>query len=103
MEQAIEASGAEIIPEALRRMDPSKPEHSYVYEYIKRRNLTIMPTTAACYSAKEAILCAQLAGEALDTNLVKLEVIGDEKTLCPDNEGLLEAAKVLIDDGFIVM
>jgi thiazole synthase len=103
MEQAIEASGAEIVTVAIRRMDPAKPEHSYVYDFIKRKGLTIMPNTAGCFSAKDAILTAQLAREALDTNFVKLEVIGDEKTLFPDNEGLLEAAKELVNDGFIVM
>lgn len=103
MEAAIEASGAEIVTVAIRRMDPSKPEHSYVYDFIKRKGLTILPNTAACYSVKDAVLTAQLAREALDTNLVKLEVIGDEQTLFPDNEGLLEAAKELVNDGFDVM
>lgn len=103
MEAAITASGAEIVTVAIRRIDPAKPEHSYVYEYIKRRGLTILPNTAGCYTVKDAVLTSQLAREALDTNLIKLEVIGDEKTLFPDNEGLLEAAKELIADGFIVM
>jgi thiazole synthase len=103
MEQAIVASGAEIVTVAIRRMDPAKPEHSYVYDFIKRQGLTILPNTAACYSVKDAVLTAQLGREALETNLVKLEVIGDEKTLFPDNEGLLEAAKILVDDGFVVM
>jgi len=103
MEQAIAASGAQIVTVALRRMDPARPEHSAVYEFIKRKGLIILPNTAGCYSAKDAILTAQLAREALETNLVKLEVIGDEQTLFPDNEGLLEAARALIADGFIVM
>ena len=103
MEAAIAASGAEIVTVAIRRMDPARPEHSYVYEFIKRQGLTILPNTAGCYTVKDAVLTAQLAREALDTNLVKLEVIGDEKTLFPDNEGLLEAAKELIAEDFIVM
>ena len=103
MEAAITASGAEIVTVAIRRMDPARPEHSYVYEFIKRKGLTILPNTAGCYTVKDAVLTAQLAREALDTNLVKLEVIGDEKTLFPDNEGLLEAAKELIAEDFIVM
>jgi thiazole synthase len=103
MEAAIEASGAEIVTVAIRRMDPAKPEHSYVYDFIKRKGLTILPNTAACYSVKDAVLTAQLAREALGTNLIKLEVIGDENTLFPDNEGLLEAAKILVEDGFVVM
>lgn len=103
MAQAIEASGAEIITVAIRRMPVDKPEFSYVYEFIKDKGLTIMPNTAGCFCAKDAILTAQLGREALETNLVKLEVIGDEKTLFPDNEGLLEAAKELVNDGFTVM
>ncbi|HEY3379470.1 MAG TPA: thiazole synthase [Armatimonadota bacterium] len=103
MAQAIEASGAEIVTVAIRRMEPGKPEHSYVYEYIKAHNLTIMPNTAGCYTVKDAVLTAQLGREALETDLVKLEVIGDEKTLFPDNEGLLEAAKILVAEGFTVM
>ncbi|HEY3418236.1 MAG TPA: thiazole synthase [Armatimonadota bacterium] len=103
MEQAILASGAEIVTVAIRRMDPAKPEHSYVYDFIKRNKLTILPNTAGCYTVKDAVLTAQLAREALETDLIKLEVIGDEKTLFPDNEGLLEAAKELVADGFTVM
>ncbi|MHB9022675.1 MAG: thiazole synthase [Armatimonadota bacterium] len=103
MEQAILASGAEVVTVAIRRMDPAKPEHSYVYDFIKRNKLTILPNTAGCYTVKDAVLTAQLAREALETELIKLEVIGDENTLFPDNEGLLEAAKELIADGFTVM
>jgi thiazole synthase len=103
MAQAIEASGAEIVTVAIRRMSPSTAEHSHVYEFIKQRGLTVLPNTAGCYTAKDAILTAQLAREALETNLIKLEVIGDEQTLFPDNEQLLEATKVLVDDGFQVM
>lgn len=103
MVQAIEASGAEIVTVAIRRMPVENPEYSYVYDFIKQKGLTIMPNTAGCYSVKDAVLTAELGREALDTNLVKLEVIGDEKTLFPDNEGLLEAAKELISQGFIVM
>jgi len=103
MVQAIEASGAEIVTVAIRRMPVDQPEYSYVYEFIKQKGLTILPNTAGCYTVKDAILTAQLGREALDTELVKLEVIGDEKTLFPDNEGLLEAAKELIADGFTVM
>lgn len=103
MAQAIEASGAQIVTVAIRRMPVDNPEYSNVYEFIKQKGLIIMPNTAGCYSVKDAVLTAELGREALDTNLVKLEVIGDEKTLFPDNEGLLEAAKELISQGFIVM
>lgn len=103
MSQAVEASGAQIVTVAIRRMPVDNPEYSNVYEFIKQKRLIIMPNTAGCYSVKDAVLTAELGREALDTNLVKLEVIGDEKTLFPDNEGLLEAAKELISQGFIVM
>jgi len=103
MAQAIEASGAEIVTVAIRRMDPSTAEHSYVYEFIKEKGLTILPNTAGCYTAKDAVLTAQLAREALETDLIKLEVIGDADTLFPDNEQLLDAAQTLVADGFVVM
>ena len=103
MGAAVAASGAEIVTVAIRRMPADNPQYAYVYEFIKEKGLTIMPNTAGCFTAKEAILCAQLGREALETNLVKLEVIGDADTLFPDNEGLLEAAKVLVADGFAVM
>jgi len=103
MEQAITASGAEIVTVAIRRVKLDEPSGQNLLAFIRRAGLTILPNTAGCYSAKEAILTSQLAREALDTNLIKLEVIGDEKTLFPDNEGLLEAAKELIAEDFIVM
>lgn len=103
MEQAIEASGAEIVTVAIRRVNLSEPSGINLLEFINRKQLTILPNTAGCYTVKDAILTAQLAREALDTKLVKLEVIGDERTLFPDNEGLLEAAKELVAEGFTVM
>ena len=103
MKRAIIASGAEIVTVAIRRMPTDNPAYSYIYDFIKERNLTILPNTAGCYTVKDAVLTAQLGREALGTNLVKLEVIGDEKTLFPDNEGLLEAVKELVNDDFIVM
>jgi len=103
MEQAIDASGAEIVTVAIRRVNLAEPTGQNLLAFIKRKGLTVLPNTAGCYTAKDAILTAQLAREALETNLVKLEVIGDPDTLFPDNEGLLEAAKALIADGFVVM
>jgi len=103
MKKAIIASGAEIVTVAIRRMPVNEPNFSYVYEFIKEQNLTVLPNTAGCYTVKDAVLTAQLGREALGTNFVKLEVIGDERTLFPDNEGLLDAAKELVGDGFIVM
>ena len=96
MEQAIAASGAEIVTVAIRRVNLAEASGQNLLAFIRRAGLTVMPNTAGCYTAKEAILTAQLAREALETNLVKLEVIGDPDTLFPDNEGLLEAAKVLL-------
>jgi thiazole synthase len=72
-------------------------------DHIDRERYTILPNTAACFTADEAVRTAMLAREALDTELVKLEVIGDERTLFPDNEATLEAAKVLIKEGFTVL
>ena len=103
MEQAIAASGAEIVTVAIRRVKLSESSGQNLLDFIRRRKLTVLPNTAGCYTVKDAVLTAQLAREALETNLIKLEVIGDEKTLFPDNEGLLAAAKELLADGFTVM
>lgn len=99
---AIEASGAEMITVALRRIKLDNPNDKGLLEYLGNR-YTLLPNTAGCYNAKEAVLTCQLAREALGTTLVKLEVIGDAKTLFPDNEQLLEAARILIKDGFTVL
>jgi thiazole synthase len=85
---------------AIRRIPTDEKPGEMLIDHLK--GLTLLPNTALCYNAKDAILTAQLAREALETDLVKLEVIGDEKTLFPDNEGLLEAARVLVKDGFTV-
>lgn len=103
MEAAITASGAEIVTLAIRRVKLDEPGGQNLLSFIKKKKLTVLPNTAGCYSVKEAVVTAQLAREALDTELIKLEVIGDEKTLFPDNEGLLSAAKELIAQGFTVM
>lgn len=103
MEQAIEESGTEIVTVAVRRVKLDEPSGQNLLAFIRRRGLTVLPNTAGCYTVKEAVLTAQLAREALGTDLIKLEVIGDEKTLFPDNEGLLDAAKILLQDGFVVM
>lgn len=100
--QAIEASGAEIITVALRRISLDNPNDKSLLDYLGR-SYTLLPNTAGCYTAKDAILTCELAREALETSLVKLEVIGDPKTLFPDNEQLLEAARVLVKDGFTVL
>jgi thiazole synthase len=97
------ASGSEVVTVAVRRVYPTgKPQESLI-DYIDRSKMFILPNTAACYTAEEAIRTARLARELGLSNWVKLEVIGDEQTLFPDNEGLLEATRVLAREGFVVL
>ncbi|MCP4869554.1 MAG: thiazole synthase [Proteobacteria bacterium] len=103
MSEALDASGAELITVALRRIKLDAPPGVGLLDHIDRKRYRLLPNTAGCFTAEDAILTCRLAREALGTNLVKLEVIGDPKTLFPDNEATLEAAKVLIADGFTVM
>ncbi len=103
MLDALEASGAEIVTVAIRRLDLGDPSGQGVLDVLDRSKYTILPNTAGCYTAKDAILTAQLAREALGTNLVKLEVIGDDRTLFPDVEQLVKAAAALVHDGFVVL
>lgn len=103
MREAMEASGAQIVTVAIRRVNLNDKSKESLLDYIDRDKYTLLPNTAGCYTAKEAILTCQLAREALGTSFVKLEVIGDEKTLFPDNTALVEAAKELIADGFTVL
>jgi len=100
--EAIRRSGAEIVTVALRRVDltPGKPN---VLETIDRTRQTILPNTAGCYNAEEAIRTCRLARELGIADLVKLEVIGDERTLFPDGQATLEAARVLVKEGFTVL
>ncbi|NUP12257.1 MAG: thiazole synthase [Polyangiaceae bacterium] len=102
-EEATRASGAEVITVALRRVNLADRGEGSLHSLLTKLGMTILPNTAGCYSAEEALRTARLARELLDTPLVKLEVIGDEKTLFPDNEATLEAAKVLVKDGFTVL
>lgn len=101
MRDCIAATEAEIVTVAIRRIPTNEKAGESLLDSLKGK--TLLPNTALCYTAKDAILTAQLAREALETNWVKLEVIGDERTLFPDNEGLLEAARVLVKDGFVVL
>ncbi len=103
MREAHEASGALIVTVAVRRVNLNDRTKESLLDYIDRKKFTLLPNTAGCYTAEEAIRTAHLAREAGLTNLVKLEVIGDEKTLLPDNEALLEATKILVKEGFVVM
>jgi thiazole synthase len=101
MKAAHRASGAEIVTVAVRRVPLDRSTESFL-DHLDPA-LAILPNTAGCYSAEEAIRTARLAREALQTDLIKLEVIGDQTTLFPDNEQTLEAARVLVKEGFIVL
>jgi thiazole synthase len=102
MVRALEASGAEIVTVAVRRVNLDRSKESLL-DHVDLKRYTLLPNTAACYTADDAIRTCLLAREAGMSNFVKLEVIGDEKTLFPDTEGLLAAAKVLVKEGFIVL
>ena len=97
------ASGAEIVTVAVRRVNLTDRSKESLLDYIDRSKMFILPNTAACYTADDAIRTARLAREVGLSHWVKLEVIGDEKTLFPDNEGLLEATRVLVKEGFVVL
>jgi thiazole synthase len=101
LEQAITASGTEMVTVALRRVDPSAP--GGLIELIDRCGVRVLPNTAGCFTATEAVKVAHLAREALATHWVKLEVIGDDRTLLPDAVELVAAAQRLVDDGFVVL
>jgi len=100
--EAIELSGAEMVTVAVRRIELDKSKES-ILNYIDPGKYTFLPNTAGCYSVKETVMTCQLAREAGLGSLVKVEVIGDEKTLFPDNEATLEASKLLVKDGFTVL
>src|SRR5271166_5833624 len=97
------ASGAEVVTVAVRRVNLTDRSKESMLDYIDRERIFILPNTAACYTADEAIRTARLGREVGLSNWVKLEVIGDEKTLFPDNAGLLEATRVLVREGFVVL
>jgi len=101
MRAAHTASGAEMVTVAVRRVPLDRSSESFL-DHLDP-SLQILPNTAGCYSAEEAIRTARLAREALQTDLLKLEVIGDQTTLFPDNEQTLEAARVLVKEGFVVL
>ena len=101
--RAIEASGAEIVTVAVRRVNITDPNQENLLDYIDPKQYTVLPNTAGCYNAADAVRTCRLAREAGVGNMVKLEVIGDDKTLFPDIPGTLEAARTLVDEGFIVL
>ena len=101
MEQALLASGTELTTVAMRRIDPGTA--GSLLDVLDRHGIRVLPNTAGCFTAGEALLTARLAREALQTDWVKLEVIADEHTLLPDPVELLDAAERLIEDGFVVL
>lgn len=98
-----EASGTAMVTVALRRVDLSATGGANILDFIDRDRILLLPNTAGCYTPEDAVTTARLGRELLDTDLVKLEVIGDPDTLFPDPEGTLEAARMLVADGFTVM
>ncbi len=98
---AIEASGSQLVTVALRRIDPDA--RGSIVDVLNAAGVELLPNTAGCYTARDAVLTAKLAREAFGTSWVKLEVIGDDRTLLPDAPALLEAAEELVDEGFTVL
>jgi thiazole synthase len=103
MQRCHEASGADMVTVAVRRVNLTDRTKESLLDFIDRTKIFILPNTAGCYTADDAVRTAMLAREVGLSNWVKLEVIGDEKTLFPDNAGLLEATKILVKEGFIVL
>ena len=103
MKEALAASGTEIVTVAVRRMELADRPGETLLDYIDREKYTILPNTAGCYSAEEAIRSARMAREAGLSDMIKLEVLGDERTLLPDPLGTLEATRVLVKEGFAVL
>jgi thiazole synthase len=101
LEAALEASGSQLVTVALRRVDPAA--RGSILDVIERAGVRLLPNTAGCYTARDAIVTARMAREAFETDWVKLEVIGDDRTLLPDAPQLLEAAEELVADGFVVL
>jgi len=103
MQQAHQASGADMATVAVRRVNISDRTKESLLDFIDTAKIFLLPNTAGCYTADEAVRTARLGREAGLSNWVKLEVIGDEATLFPDNEGLLEATRILVKEGFVVL
>lgn len=101
LEAALVAAGAEMATVALRRVDPEA--RSSVLDVLARTGVRLLPNTAGCFTSRDAVLTARMAREAFETDWIKLEVIGDDRTLLPDAVELLDAAETLVDDGFIVL
>ncbi len=101
--KALDASGTEMTTVAVRRVDLTKRDAGSLLDFIPPDRFIIIPNTAGCYTVKEAVTTAQLGRELLDTKLVKLEVIGDQRTLFPDTPATIEAARILVAEGFTVL
>ena len=101
LDAAIVASGTELTTVAVRRVDPGA--RGSLLDMLRARGVSILPNTAGCFTASEAVLTAKLAREAFETDWVKLEIIGDDRTLLPDAVELLSAAEQLVDEGFVVL
>jgi thiazole synthase len=101
--EALRASGAKVVTVAVRRVDLNARGPDSMLGMLRSEGYLLLPNTAGCYTAEDAIRTARLAREAAETDLVKLEVIGDPKTLFPDTEALVKAAKVLVAEGFFVL
>jgi thiazole synthase len=101
MADAVAASGADLATVAMRRVDPNA--RGSILEVLEEAGCEVLPNTAGCYTARDAVTTARLARDALGTAMVKLEVIGDDRTLLPDPAELLEAAETLVADGFVVL
>jgi thiazole synthase len=101
--EALEISGTQCVTVAVRRVNLDKKDGPSLLDFIDRARYTILPNTAGCFDAKSAVRTAELARDVLDTKLVKLEVLGDPKTLLPDPIGTLEAARELVRQGFDVL
>ena len=103
MQACHEVSGTEMVTLALRRVDLTAPRGQNILDFIDRTRIHLLPNTAGCYTAEDAVLTARLARELLGTNWLKLEVIGDPDNLFHDTEGTLEAARILVKEGFVVL
>lgn len=101
--RAIEVSGAAIVTVAVRRVNITDPNKENLLDYLDPKKYTILPNTAGCYTAEDAVRTCRLAREAGVGKLVKLEVIGDDRTLFPDVPATIEAAKILVQEGFVVL
>src|SRR5947199_4472500 len=99
--ETIRASGTELVTVALRRIDPG--QRGSIVDVLDAAGVALLPNTAGCYTSRDAVTTARLAREAFETDWIKLEVIGDDRTLLPDAPALLEAAETLVADGFVVL